>query len=101
MKRTGDRSIKKTCLFPVILRFRLKKGESIIFSASTEEVKTSTLKRKFQQMENKRERRDDFESCLTYSASQFIVHEGKDTEVVAGYPWFGAGDATRLLPFRV
>ena len=67
----------------------IKKGESIIFSASTEEVKTSALKRKFQQMENKRERRDDFESCLTYSASQFIVHEGKDTEVVAGYPWFG------------
>ncbi len=67
----------------------IKKGESIIFSASTEEVKTSTLKRKFQQMENKRERRDDFESCLIYSASQFIVHEGKDTEVVAGFPWFG------------
>ena len=33
--------------------------------------------------------REDFKSCLIYSASQFIVHDGKDTEVVAGYPWFG------------
>ena len=80
---------KEDLFVPGYFEVPIKKGESIIFSASTEEVKTSTLKRKFQQMENKRERRDDFESCLTYSASQFIVHEGKDTEVVAGYPWFG------------
>ena len=80
---------KEDLFVPGYFEVPIKKGESIIFSASTEEVKPSTLKRKFQQMENKRERRDDFESCLTYSASQFIVHEGKDTEVVAGYPWFG------------
>ena len=80
---------KEDLFVPGYFEVPIKKGESIIFSASTEEVKPSTLKRKFQQMENKRERRDDFESCLTYSASQFIVYEGKDTEVVAGYPWFG------------
>lgn len=67
----------------------IEKGESIIFSASTEEMKTTVLKRKFQQLEAKRGHRDDCESCLTHSASQFIVHDGKDTEIVAGYPWFG------------
>lgn len=33
--------------------------------------------------------RDSFENCLKYSASQFIVRRGKETEIVAGYPWFG------------
>lgn len=66
----------------------IKKGESIIFSASIKEVKPTLLKRKFQQLVNRREPRHNFEHCLKYSASQFIVHDGKDTEIVAGYPWF-------------
>ena len=80
---------KEDLFVPGYFEVPIKKGESIIFSASTEEVKTSTLKRKFQQMRDKRMSREDFKSCLIYSASQFIVHDGKDTEVVAGYPWFG------------
>lgn len=66
----------------------IKKGESIIFSASTEECKPQSFKRRFNQEEDKREPRNNFEQCLKYSATQFIVHKGKDTEVVAGYPWF-------------
>ena len=67
----------------------IKKGESVIFSASTEKENPAGLKRQFQQELGKREKKDSFESCLRYSASQFIVRDGKDTEVVAGYPWFG------------
>lgn len=67
----------------------IKKGESIVFSASMEEVNPNVLKRKFQRLVDLRMPRDNFENCLKYSASQFIVHDGKDTEVVAGYPWFG------------
>ncbi|WP_059025803.1 amylo-alpha-1,6-glucosidase [Gabonibacter massiliensis] len=67
----------------------IKKGESIVFSASVEEVNPNVLKRKFQRLVDLRMPRDNFENCLKYSASQFIVHDGKDTEVVAGYPWFG------------
>lgn len=80
---------KEDLFVPGYFEVPIKKGESVIFSASTEEAKTSGLKRKFQQLEAKRKQRDDCENCLTYSASQFIVHDGKDTEVVAGYPWFG------------
>ena len=67
----------------------IKKGESLVFSASTVEANPAFLKRKFQQVVNRRAPRNDFEHCLKYTASQFIVHEGKDTDIVAGYPWFG------------
>ncbi len=68
----------------------IKKGESIIFSASVEPVKTLRLKSKFQQLLEARSPRDNATHCLRYSASQFIVRRGKDTKIVAGYPWFGA-----------
>lgn len=75
---------------PGYFEIPIKKGESIIFSASTEEINPSSLKRKFKQEEEKRDARDNFEQCLKYSAAQFIVHKGKDSEVIAGYPWFGS-----------
>lgn len=74
---------------PGYFELPVKKGDSVVFSASLEEMKPAQLNRKFDQLISKRPPRDNFEHCLKYSASQFIVHEGKDTEVVAGYPWFG------------
>lgn len=68
----------------------IKKGESVIFSASTEPALPGRLKAKFQKLVDGRAPRNSFVNCLKYSASQFLIKEGKDTEVVAGYPWFGA-----------
>ena len=68
----------------------IKKGESIIFSASTVPAATGRLKSKFQKLVDARAPRNSFVNCLKYSASQFVVKEGKDTEIIAGYPWFGA-----------
>lgn len=68
----------------------IKKGESIVFSASTTPAVPGRLKTKFQKLVEGRGPRNSFVNCLKYSASQFIVKEDKDTEVVAGYPWFGA-----------
>lgn len=67
----------------------IKKGESIIFSASLKEEKTNTLLRAFQKELDTRPPKDNFLACLKNSATQFIVQQGKDTEVIAGYPWFG------------
>lgn len=47
------------------------------------------MKKKFQKLVDERAPRNSFENCLKYSATQFIVRRGKDTEIVAGYPWFG------------
>lgn len=74
---------------PGYFEFPIKKGESVIFSASIEEASPSRLKTKFQKLVDERAPRNSFENCLKYSASQFIVRRGKDTEIVAGYPWFG------------
>lgn len=74
---------------PGYFEFPIKKGESIVFSASVEAVAPARLKAKFRKLVEERAPRDCFGNCLRYSASQFIVRRGKDTEVVAGYPWFG------------
>jgi predicted glycogen debranching enzyme len=66
----------------------IKKGESIIFSASTKEVKTDTLKRRFTLETNKRISRDSFEGCLLNSASQFISEKIDGTDIIAGFPWY-------------
>lgn len=67
----------------------IKKGQSIIFSASTEEVDSTQINTIFDEEIKRRSNKIDFLSCLRHSARQFIVRNGKYTDVVAGYPWFG------------
>ncbi|MFN8256726.1 MAG: amylo-alpha-1,6-glucosidase [Bacteroidales bacterium] len=74
---------------PGYFEFPIKKGESIIFSASLKEDQPKQLKQKFLEEIESRIPRDNFENCLTNSAQQFIVHKKNKIEIVAGYPWFG------------
>ena len=74
---------------PGYFEFPIKKGESVVFSASVDAVQAARLKAKFERLVEERAPRNSGINCLRYSASQFIVKEGKDTEIVAGYPWFG------------
>ena len=74
---------------PGYFEFPIKKGESVVFSAATHRISPLRLKTRFQQLVDERAPRNNFENCLRYSASQFIVSKGKETEVIAGYPWFG------------
>lgn len=75
---------------PGYFEFPIAKGESIIFSASTESADIEGLKTKFQELTDHRSPRNHCENCLRYSASQFIVRTGDETKIVAGYPWFGS-----------
>ena len=75
---------------PGYFEFPIKKGEVVIFSASLEEIKTARIKSKFQKLVEERSPRDNATHCLRYSASQFVITRGKDTEIIAGYPWFGS-----------
>lgn len=75
---------------PGFFEVHAKKGESIVFSASTSLAKPAGMKRKFTSELKKRVPRDSFKNCLMNSAEQFIVKNGKKTEVTAGYPWFGS-----------
>ncbi len=69
----------------------LKKGESIIFSASLDEMgSTKTIEEMFTASIARRTHKIDFLSCLEHSARQFLIRRpGGRTEVIAGYPWHG------------
>ena len=69
----------------------IKKGESIIFSAATDEMATGdTITQIYEASLARRTHKIDFLSCLHHSARQFIVRRpGGRTEMIAGYPWYG------------
>lgn len=69
----------------------IKKGESVIFSAATDEMATSqTITEIYEASLARRTHKIDFLSCLRHSARQFIVRRsGGRTEMIAGYPWYG------------
>ena len=69
--------------------FDIKKGESIVFSASTSEEDPKKLEKQFDEEKARRSPKDDFLPCLRHAARQFVVRNGDKTEVIAGYPWFG------------
>ena len=74
---------------PGYFEFPMKKGETVIFSASTKEATPATLKRKYEKELSKRIPRTGYYNCLANSAQQFIVRKNKNTEIIAGFPWFG------------
>ena len=81
---------KEDLFVPGYFEGEIKKGESIIFSASTEESPTSSLKRKYTSEINRRLPRNSYKNCLLNAADQFIVKKDQATEILAGFPWFGA-----------
>jgi predicted glycogen debranching enzyme len=66
-----------------------KKGDEIIFSASTKEEKPSDLKPKFAKTVSGKIARDNFVDCLKNAAQQFVERRGDSTVIISGYPWFG------------
>ena len=73
---------------PGYFELKIEKGESIVFSAGVNEVRTKGLKRTFTVEANERTPRDNFYHCLKNSAHQFHNKQGKYHYIVAGYPWF-------------
>lgn len=75
---------------PGFFEFKAKKGDTIVFSASTKEEKTNGLKTKFTKSAAIKVPRDSFRNCLRNAAQQFVEKRGGKTLLVAGYPWFGS-----------
>ena len=74
---------------PGYFEMDIKKGESIVFSASTSASKTSGLKHLFDKEVDERSPRDNFFHCLVNAAHQFHNRTSKDDRyLLAGYPWF-------------
>lgn len=74
---------------PGYFEMSIKKDESIVFAASTSEIKTSRLKKLFDEEVGLRPPRDNFFHCLVNAAHQFHLHTKNDERyLLAGYPWF-------------
>ena len=74
---------------PGYFEMNIKKGESIVFSASIKEFTTKGLCQLFEDEVNERSPRDNFLHCLINAAHQFHISEGNGDEyILAGYPWF-------------
>ncbi len=78
---------------------QLEKGESIVFSASLDEMGSPrTITEMYEASIARRTHKIDFISCLQHSARQFLIRRpGDRTEVIAGYPWPGISGREALI----
>lgn len=72
-------------------------GESIWFSAGTQEIKPSRMHLAYNSEQEKRVPRDCFRNCLLNAAQQFVVGKGKNMELLAGFPWFGRSGRSTMV----
>jgi predicted glycogen debranching enzyme len=75
---------------PGFFELEAKKGDTIVFSASTREENVSGLKSKFTKTVAGKIPRNSFLNCLGNASQQFVEKRGEDTLIIAGYPWFGS-----------
>jgi len=74
---------------PGYFEMPIKKGESIVFAASTSETNVHTVAKLFDKEVELRNPRDNFFHCLVNAAHQFHRREKNDDRyIIAGYPWF-------------
>ncbi len=73
---------------PGYFELPVKKGETIVFAAGTEEANPVSLKQRFTKEQKKRGDRITFLSTLDQAAEQFIMHKNNGTDIIAGFPWY-------------
>jgi len=87
-EQTRGYEFREDLFVPGYFEVDIKKGESIVFSASTFETAPTHLKSKFTQELKKKTPRDSFFGCLKNAAEQFVVKTPEFTDIQAGYPWY-------------
>ena len=66
----------------------MKKGDEVIFAASLSRVRTSSLKKIFNDEVEDRIPHDNFYHSLVNAALQLHYREGEERYILAGIPWF-------------
>ncbi len=79
---------KEDLYVPGYFEIDIKKGESVIFSASLTSHKPENFDLRFEKEVEKRIPRDSVYNNLLNSAQQFFVQNGKGITMVAGYHWY-------------
>ncbi len=73
---------------PGYFEMPMRKGESVVFAASTKDSATGSLKKLFDKEVEDRHPRSNFLNCLVTAAHQFHNRRGDERYILAGYPWF-------------
>lgn len=73
---------------PGYFEFEIKKGESVVFAAGVNELKSNQLQKIFDHEYDVHVPRTNFQSCLVNAAHQFHYEKDGDHYIIAGYPWF-------------
>ena len=66
-------------------------GDSVVFSASVNEVNPKGLKRKFTDSLKKMDAIESYEDLLRHNAKMFKVHQGDKVRINAGFSWLETG----------
>lgn len=94
-----DRGIpyKEDLWVPGYFELPIKKGESIIFSASTFETNPAEYERIYTNEIATRTKRTSFYNCLKNAAKQFYLKNATGTYIMAGYPWYNVRARDELI----
>ena len=79
---------KEDLYVPGYFEVKVKRGESVVFAASTSRIKPSLMKKLFDEEVGYRPPRDNFYHTLISSAHQFFIRKDENDYILAGYPWF-------------
>ncbi len=74
---------------PGYFEISMKEGDTVVFSAGLQPIKTATLKTLFENETKDRDSQNNFEECLRHAARQFMYRSSKGCEVIASFPWTG------------
>ncbi len=76
---------------PGFFSLEMKPGDSIVFSASVNEINPRGLKRKFTDTLKKMDEIESYHDLLVHNAEMFKVHNGDRAQINAGYSWLFTG----------
>lgn len=88
---------KEDLWVPGYFELPIKKGESIIFSASTYECVPKKFEKTYDGELTTRTCRTSFFNCLKNSAKQFYLEKDSGTYIMAGYPWYNVRARDELI----
>ncbi|MDE7381910.1 MAG: amylo-alpha-1,6-glucosidase [Muribaculaceae bacterium] len=91
---------KEDLWVPGYFEIDIRKGESVIFSASTFESDPEDFEKIYEEELKTRTYRTSFYNCLKNSARQFYLKKDSGLYIQAGYPWYTvrARDELMALP---
>ena len=76
---------------PGFFNIEMKPGDSVVFSASVNEINPRGLKRKFTDVLKKKGTIDSYVDLLVHNAEMFKCHKGDRAQVNAGFSWLETG----------